>query len=158
MKHNLNYLWYVMRHKWYVFLAGLKLGVPLWALIIHDWQKFTPTEWKPYVDYFFRYRGVKNKPKDIKEAFDVAWNHHQKYGPHHWQYWMLVYDDQDETVIIEMPDRYRREMLADWRGAGKAITGRDDVIEWYSGRRERMTRVLHPNTLAWVEAQLGYQP
>lgn len=157
MKLHWKYFCYVAKHKWFVFLAGIKLGVPLWALIIHDWQKYTPTEWTPYIDYFYRYPGKKDKPKQVKEAFDIAWNHHQKYGPHHWQWWMLVYDDQDEMVIIEMPDRYRREMLADWRGAGRAITGKDDVLEWYMGRRERMKRVLHPATRLWIEQQLGVE-
>ena len=26
-------------------------------------------------------------PSDVDYNFDVAWNHHQKNNPHHWQYW-----------------------------------------------------------------------
>lgn len=156
MKTHLKYLWYVLRHKWFVLIEGLKLGVPLWGLIIHDWQKFTPAEWKPYVDYFFRYPD-RTKPQSIIEAFDRAWHHHQANGPHHWQYWLLVYDEEDQVVIIEMPDRYRREMLADWRGASLAKTGKDNTPTWYIGRRERMKKVLHPSTRQWIEDQLGIE-
>lgn len=151
---HLKYLSYVLRHKWFVFLECLKLGVPIWTAIIHDWQKFTPIEWFPYVDYFFRYPG-KEKPLFVKESFDKAWHHHQMHGPHHWQYWLLVYDDQDETITIEMPDKYTREMLADWRGASRAKTGQDNTLSWYMERQERMRKVLHPNTLSWIESHIN---
>jgi hypothetical protein len=42
-----------VRHKWFVLLAGLKTGAPLWRLIIHDWSKFTPAERGPYVRPFY---------------------------------------------------------------------------------------------------------
>jgi hypothetical protein len=41
MKH-VRYLSYVVRHKWFVLLAGIKTGAPLWRLLIHDWSKFAP--------------------------------------------------------------------------------------------------------------------
>ena len=56
-------------------------------------------------------------------------------------------------VALPMPDRYRREMLADWRGAGMAINGKDETAEWYVKNRENI--ILHPETRAWIEEQLG---
>lgn len=44
MKPHIQYLWYVIRHKFFVFQAGLRLGVPLWQLLIHDLSKFSPAE------------------------------------------------------------------------------------------------------------------
>ncbi len=44
---------YLLKHKWHVLCAGLKLNVPLWRLIIHDWSKLTPIEWFAYTRYFF---------------------------------------------------------------------------------------------------------
>jgi hypothetical protein len=52
-----------------------------------------------------------------------------------------------------MPDIYRRELLADWRGAGRAINGVDKTIDWYMSNRQKM--ILHPETRAWIEAQLN---
>ena len=44
---------YLLKHKWHVLRAGLKLNVSLWRLIIHDWSKLTPIEWFAYTHYFF---------------------------------------------------------------------------------------------------------
>lgn len=33
---------------------------------------------------------------------------------------------------MDMPDVFIKEMVADWRGAGRAITGKDNVRSWYT--------------------------
>lgn len=152
MNAHIKYAKYVFLHKWFVFVECLKLGVPLWAAIIHDWQKFTPVEWSPYVLSFYGPWKYKDRPEWLVEAFDRAWLHHQHYGPHHWQYYLLREDDGG-TKVLKMPDRYQREMLADWRGAGRAITGEDNTLEWYMKNREKI--VLHWFTREWIEHQLG---
>jgi len=53
MKSHFEYLFYVLKHKWFVFWACRDFNVSLWASIIHDWQKFTPAEWNPYRLNFF---------------------------------------------------------------------------------------------------------
>jgi hypothetical protein len=55
-------------------------------------------------------------------------------------------------IAIPMPDTYRKEMLADWRGAGKAINGKDDTKSWYLKNKDNM--ILHPDTREWIEDQL----
>jgi hypothetical protein len=208
VKAHLKYLSYVLRHKWFVLRAGLELGVPLWQLLVHDWSKFLPSEWFPYVDYFYGER-----PRST-DRFNQAWLSHQRRNPHHWQYWVLLNDDpkprwlvqahqpevgpytlfdsrrdiqvasfgipaynpnrMDETsdelyaasvdveralligggvLAMRMPDRFQREMLADWRGAGRA-QGKPNTLAWYRANREKM--ILHPLTRTWVEQQLGY--
>lgn len=72
MKDNAKYLIYVIKHKLFVFLAGINTGVPIWALVIHDWQKFTPTEWKPYVANFFGSYGKDERPEWLVESFNRA--------------------------------------------------------------------------------------
>lgn len=156
MKKHWLYFKYVIRHKWYVLLAGLKLGVPIWGLIIHDWQKFTPVEWSPYVWSFYGPWSYKDRPQHVKDAFDLAWLHHQHQGPHHWQYWLLREDSSVVTKVLQMPDRYHREMLADWIGASKAITGKDNTNEWYLENRHKIS--LHDNTRKWVEEELCLKP
>jgi hypothetical protein len=37
-----RYFTYLVRHKWFVFLAGRRTGVPPRRLLIHDWSKFLP--------------------------------------------------------------------------------------------------------------------
>lgn len=140
MLRHLKYAGYVVRHKWFVFKAGRQLGVPYIALIIHDWSKLTPREWGPYVEYFY---GTKNR-----DTFDQAWLHHQHKNPHHWQHWVLTKDD-GSLKPLRMPDRYVKEMVADWMGAGKAITGEWDVTAWYEQNQDSI--VLHPESRVHVE-------
>lgn len=80
----------------------------------------------------------------------MACNHHHKRNKHHYQYWVCL-TDQGNTVVCEMPDKYRRELLADWRAASKAY-GKISLIEWYTARRDKI--VLHDNTRAWLEERL----
>lgn len=56
-------------------------------------------------------------------------------------------------TVREMPMRYRREMLADWIGAGMA-QGTPDTLGWYAARGRH--HEFGPETRAWIEAQLGY--
>ncbi len=147
MKRYTSYLKYVLRHKWFVFLACFEMRVPIWIAILHDWDKFLPDEFIPYARCFYKPDGS----KQYKEAFlPFAWNHHQKRNKHHWQYWLLTWD-RGETVALEMPDLWRREMIADWIGAGKAL-GKPDTLAWYEANKDKM--ILHPKTHEWVKATL----
>lgn len=53
---------------------------------------------------------------------------------------------------MTMPGVYRREMLADWRGANRAY-GDKTLAEWYGW--SKAARILDAQTLAWLEAQPG---
>ena len=143
-----EYLKYVLRHKWYVFLACLKMQVPLPSAILHDWDKFLPDEWLPYAATFYDKSG--NKQYKEHPSFTVAWNAHQKRNKHHWQYWMITWD-RGETECIPMPDAARREMIADWMGAGKAL-GKPKLWEWYEQNREKIQ--LHSDTRIWVDNEI----
>lgn len=170
MKQHLQYLWYVIRHKWYVFVECCKLGIPLRG-IVHDWSKFLPDEWIPYAYYFYGDKAKQNREwfaltakygvfeaapygEHYEDKFNIAWNHHQHRNDHHWQYWILNQDDGGEC-LMPMTHAARREMLADWRGAGRAITGKDNTPEWYIKNMKNIQ--LRDETRAWVEAQLGVE-
>lgn len=146
MRRHWQYLKYVLRHKYYVLREGRKIHVPLYLLLLHDWTKFLPKEWLPYARTFYKPDGSKQYNETY--AFKEAWNHHQKTNKHHWQYWMLTYD-RGETVCLVMPPKYFYEMIADWRGASIAITGKDNTVEWYLKNRDHIK--LHPNNRFWIE-------
>lgn len=145
LRRHLRYLSYIARHKWFVFRAGLKTGAPLLALIIHDWSKLTPAEWGPYARYF---DPTVRRNDWVRFSFDKAWLHHQHHNPHHWQHWILR-EDNGKVKTLPMPRRYMLEMVADWMGAGRAITGRWEVAEWYAKNRD--TIQLAPSTRQAVE-------
>lgn len=156
MKPHWQYLKYLARHKRFVLVAGLRLGVPLWRLIVHDWSKLLPVEWFAYVNRFFRrqipaptgHAETDDCPlcverKKTREAFDRAWLHHIHANPHHWQHWILRNED-GSTKALEIPETFAREMVADWCGAGRAINGKWDVATWYVRNAAKMQ--LHPLT------------
>lgn len=155
MKIHLQYLRYILRHKWYVFLECCKAGIP-WRGVTHDLSKFRPSEWIPYARWFYGTHGVKfnggafwefDEHKECSNAFDRAWLLHQHRNPHHWQYWILRLDDGG-LFYIEMPEAIRREMVADWRGAGRAITGSDNTTDWFAENQHHID--LAPKTLEKV--------
>jgi hypothetical protein len=132
VKPHITYLWYVLRHKWYVFRACLVLGVPLWRALIHDWTKFTPAEWGPYV---LKFAGGRRQLAPAEEArFAAAWLHHWTNNPHHWQYWARSAPDDGARATRPMPETYVREMVADWYGAGMA-QGKPDIYGWYTASK-----------------------
>lgn len=150
---NWQYFKYVFWHKVYVFKAGLKYKVSIWQLIIHDWTKFLPVEWFPYMENFYL-----NPPSKFEHnratgtPFDYAWLHHQKYWPHHWQYFILTYDNDPQVQkALKMPKKYVREMVADWTGAGLA-QGKPDIWGWYNENKHKM--ILHQETRELVERLL----
>lgn len=157
----LRYLSYVLRHKWFVFLECCKLGIS-WRGVVHDLTKFLPSEFFPYANHFAG--GIRRgrdktgyyKPTDTGDPeFDFAWFLHQKRNPHHWQYWIQP-DDADaerSLVVLEIPMDVRKEMVADWRGAGRA-QGTPDTLAWY--RKNRNKIVLGKETRRWVEEEICF--
>lgn len=158
MKPHLLYAWYIARHKAFVFRAGLRTHAPLWRLVIHDWSKLTPAEWGPYVNKFYGNWGSVDSLGEadrvkarVDAAFDAAWLHHIHNNPHHWQHWVLK-EDSGGTKYLPMPYKFVCEMVADWMGAGRAITGKWDVMGWYERNAKRIQ--LHPKTRKQVEGLL----
>lgn len=159
MYSHLRYFWYVVRHKWYVWRGCRYLGVPIWQALIHDWSKFLPDEWFPYVAHFYGQQPASSGTttgytRDLKKEppFELAWCLHQRRNPHHWQFWVLYTDrEPSRWRTLPMPERYAREMVADWWGAGMA-QGKLDVQGWYDRHREDC--LLHPDTRVLVEQLL----
>lgn len=146
MRDHLAYLRYVLRHKWNVLQASKLVGVPLWQALVHDASKFLPEEWTPYVQCFYAPDGSKRYVES--REFTNAWNLHQKRNLHHWQAFVVMMDN-GSVFPIPMPGKYVREMVADWVGANIAITGGNNVVEWYCKNWRKMN--LHPDTRLQVE-------
>ena len=147
MKRHISYLKYIVRHKWFVLIAGRKVKCSWRQIFAHDLSKFRFSEWFPYADYYYgdykpfheftpyektHYYSYVEKwcLESVEERFNVAWLHHQHKNKHHWQYWILKEDSGDEQ-LIDMPEAYVREMVADWAGARRAISGEWDIASWY---------------------------
>jgi len=160
IKKYLKYLNYVLRHKYYVFIECAKERI-LWRGLVHDLSKFLPSEFFPYANYFYGEEGSDirkgrdetgyyNADNTGDEKFDYAWLLHQKRNKHHWQYWVLPMDNGG-FKILEMPLKYRKEMLCDWKGAGRA-QGTPNTRKWYEKNQFRMQ--LGSKTREWIETEL----
>ena len=138
---------HLLKHKWYVFWECVKLGIPLQG-ILHDLSKLTPAEFLAYTDHFY---GREERPSEMGPEMKAAWLHHIWHNPHHWDAWLLPNDGGYE--VLEMPRKYRKEMLADWFGFDRAMGGHGDVREFY--RNTMKKRTLGPETQRWVEDQIS---
>lgn len=126
----MNYLWLTLRHKWWVFYYGLKVGCPIWRLITHDLSKLTPTEYPHYQRQFFGDKGDQN-------AFQMAWLHHQHVNDHHWEFWIppTRHDRGTPRGVdyepLPMSEGAVLEMVSDWMGASHAYDKRPvDINKW----------------------------
>lgn len=144
MRDHLKYFKDYMAHKRRFAGFAVKLGVPVWRIIIHDWQKLLPSEWATYVDY--KIRG------ESKDKIYNAWLHHIHYGPHHWQYWVAI-NDYGKIVPVEMPEALVLEMIADWQ-AHDGIPGYNDCRVHYINNIDTFQCFIHPNTRKLIEMVL----
>ena len=158
---------YTLRHKWYVFTYCLVWMIPIRGFF-HDWSKFIPWVYKAYRRWFYGEwlstdealllsRAGHPLPEwiepNVKNVYDQAWNLHQKLEAHHWQRWILIEDDRPMPRALEMPYKVVKHMVANWLGAGRMRTSRDEVVAecrgWYLERRYKL--ILHSRTRATVE-------
>ena len=141
-----NYISSLLRHKYYVFIAGRKLGVPIWRLLIHDWSKFTSSEFLAYSEKDL-IRDKHDFPQSVVDAIDrnftYAWLHHENANSHHWGYW-IPRSGRSTGEPLEMPRVDTLEMVADWMGASRGYTGSWDMSEWLNKNIDRI--ILHPET------------
>lgn len=121
-------------------------------LTLHDDSKYTAEEYDAYDDYFY---GKEGRDEDdisvIDASFDYAWLHHIHNNPHHWQYWVLINDD-DGTKALEMPESYAYEMLSDWFSFALKNGKPAEIFDWYDKHKDKM--VLHPATKILIEEAL----
>ena len=134
----------LVRH--YCFKAGLyKQG------IMHDWSKYSPTEFIQGVKY---YQGGKRSPnygEKIAKGYSSAWLHHKGRNRHHFEYWIDFSMDKSKGLVgNKMPVNYVAEMMMDRIAASSGYKGKDytnsSPMEYYN--REKDFIVIHPETRA----------
>ena len=131
----------VTKHKWVVFKLCCKVGIP-WRGFMHDWSKFSPTEFWESVKY---YDGHKSPIEECKKnkGYSAAWLHHKGINKHHYQYWTDL-SIPEKTVI--MPYKYTAEMVCDQLAAGMVYNGKnwtkDTQLNYYLNRERQ--NLIHP--------------
>ena len=112
----------------------------------HDVSKYLNDEYDAYDNYFYG-----RKTEKVKLEFNYAWLHHIHNNPHHWQYWVLV-NDEDGTHALEMPREYVIEMICDWWAFSHKSGNLYEIFDWYKSHKKNM--ILHENTKKLVEELL----
>lgn len=107
-------------------------------------------EYTPYRQHFYPLKNESRiiSKEELEYQYDLAWNHHQKVNPHHWQYWILI-RDEGKQVPLEMKEEYIYEMLCDWHSFS-AKDPESTAYNWYHKNRDKM--VLAPKTREIVES------
>lgn len=145
IEKNARLIKYLLTHKAYVAWAGLTMvgGLSLKQLLVHDTSKFS---WEEYQNYRRKFRPLKNEEPLPDRNWEQALVHHYGHNPHHPEHWRLG------NRLVPMPDHYIKEMLADWLGAGRALTGSWDMSEFLDNRFESFN--FHPETAEKVVEEL----
>lgn len=116
----------------------------------HDSSKTEQDEYGAYDAYF--YGG--NKSFSVVQNFNKAWLLHIHRNPHHWQYWVLINDNQEEgEILIEMPYNYILEMICDWWSFSWAKGNLNEIFPWYEARKDYIR--LHNSSRLAVEGILA---
>ena len=114
----------------------------------HDLSKFSEEEYSAYDKWFYG-----EKTDEAKREFDLAWLHHIHNNPHHWNHWVLV-EGKDNFKLLDMPDEYIYEMVADW-GSFALKAGRgQELLDWYESHKDKM--LLSDRTRKSVEFLVPY--
>jgi hypothetical protein len=135
--------------------AGAALGVSARQLREHDVSKWSQAEFPFYADWFY---GSRANPAGFERAF----LHHIHQNPHHWQHWSFTsgftgWSGGLEDGLIQMPDEYVLEMVADWQASSVAYSGHSDMSAWLSANLSKVK--LHSKSrerLIKILRQLGY--
>lgn len=140
--HYRNFV-YLMAHKYYVMWATIVftyLGIRdkfiinypllLWRAVIHDWSKFTPSEYSRYARYFYGEGYTEDENGKINFEFLEAWLHHIHHSPHHWEYYVLT-NGKSGGEVLPIPLLRKIEMVCDWYAAGMTKNGKNDVKDWW---------------------------
>lgn len=144
----------VCTHKRWVFYYCCKVGIPFQGLV-HDLSKFSPTEFWESVKY---YQGTSSPIDACKKenGWSAAWMHHKGRNKHHYEYWQDNFDNGGNP--IEMPMKYKKEMLCDYLGAGRAYHGKsfnfEKELKWWKSKKSKPI-AMHPNDIAFIDKYIN---
>ena len=175
----LQYLWEVLKHKFFIIVAGFRINrllrstcyqVSYKRLLLHDLSKLGRAEFWPYAEHFC---GKSSTDKKNDDAFHQAWLHHVANNDHHWEHFISNYSQVAKQLwnhpelssdsLREMPDDALLEMIVDNVAATRSYEGywpngsKKDGWAWMTNSFDRY--VLHPTTrikFGAILCALGY--
>jgi len=142
---NVRLIKYLLTHKAFVTWAALfkVKGVPLLQILLHDLSKFSCAEYQAYRRKFRPIDGEDPLP-DLE--WDRALLHHYNTNQHHPEHWRI------DNRLIPIPDKFVKEMVADWLGATRALRGTWDLSGFLNSRFKDFQ--FHAETEAKIKKEL----
>lgn len=125
---TLKHLRRVLKHKFWVAYYCFQLGL-YWQGIIHDWSKFSWTEFSRSLKYWDDKISPLANEKQIN-GYSETFLHHRGRNPHHYEYWIHSLDDGG--IPAEMPRKYALELVCDYLAACRTYGGnpREEIVWW----------------------------
>lgn len=108
----------IIKHKYWVARYCFQLGL-YWQGIVHDWSKFSYTEFSRSIKYWDDTISPLANEKNI-HGYSETFLHHRGRNPHHYEYWVHSLDEGG--VPAKMPRKYALELVCDYLAAGKSFT------------------------------------
>ena len=144
----------VNRHRWKVFTACFKCGIPIHGLR-HDLSKYSPTEFFAGVRYFQGNRSPNEKERE-KFGYSAAWLHHKGRNRHHFEYWCDYDTVTKQMTPVPMPKKWLVEMFCDRVAASKIYKKKayTDSSPWEYYKNARHRRMIHDDTAQSLEMLL----
>ena len=150
----------ITRHKFWVFVYCCYAGHP-WRGFMHDWSKYSPSEFIESVRYFNGRRSPVGLCREI-EGYSFGWLHHKGRNKHHFEFWIDVVDEHGrpspiygQWLPIAMPYEYALESICDTIAASRAYNGRkfsyEVLYNWWI-YRQRFPVNEHPHTKRFCDA------
>lgn len=148
---HLRTIWH---HKNLVREGCFKLGLYRQG-IMHDWSKYSPTEFLVGCKYY-QGNASPNNGERADKGYSLAWLHHKGRNKHHLEYWI---DYSVGTGLMEgmpMPKKYVVEMFVDRVSASKNYQKEKytnkSPLEYYERGKEHY--MMHKETRELLEMLL----
>ena len=155
MSRLFGHLRTVFHHKHLVFRYCCKAGIPLRGFL-HDWSKFSPTEFFPSVKYYTDGKHSPTVGERKDKGYSAAWLHHKGRNKHHFKYWIEFNWKNQILYTCPMPLKYVKEMFCDRLAATRTYLKSNYTdrapLEYYLARDER--KFMHEQTYTLLEILL----
>lgn len=139
----------ITEHKCMVMKGCFSVGLYRQG-ILHDLSKYMPSEFLVGARYFQGTQSPNNAER-MEKGYSSAWLHHKGRNKHHYEYWQDNFDNGGTP--IEMPIKYKKEMLCDYLGAGRAYYGKDFTYmkeyDWWQNKIKKPL-AMHPNDKEFI--------
>lgn len=172
-KMSKEYNKYLFKHKVFVcvgyyFLENLyspnssgktkfRRALQLKQLFCHDKSKTSMNGSGPYDKYLY----CKDKlDQESINKYELAWHNHIHQNPHHWQYWVLI-NDEDGIKALPMTRNYILELLCDWMSFyitpiepyGTFKLNAHELQKYWKDHES--TVILHPSTRSSIKYMIN---